>query len=167
MDGGMTRSELRTLVLDWVDDPSAGYFTTSILNMRLNLAMRELQKNLISANKEYYTQCVKTTTVVNQAAYALPSDFMQVIRLEIVLSGTGDNADTQTIDFMTPNQVDLFDSTTGNPMFYYFNKNDILLKPVPSSALELRLTYSSIAMSRTRLSSFMSTSQFFAREIAS
>lgn len=138
----MTRSELRALVWDWTDDAAGTYFTESIVNTRLNLAQRELQKHLISANKQYYTQCVKTSTVADQAAYALPSDFMQVIRLEYVTSGSGDTAVTQAIEPLTPNQKDNYYLESGAPLFYTFDKDYILLKPVPSQVYELRLTYS-------------------------
>ena len=77
----MTRSDLRTLVYDYVDDPNGGYFSASVVNTRLNLALRELQKALITANKQYYAKVVSTPLVVNQANYALPSDFLQLVRL--------------------------------------------------------------------------------------
>ena len=137
----MTRSDLRTLILDWLDDPNGTYFTSTNLNMRINLAQRELQKHLISANKQYYTQCVKTSTVANQVAYALPSDFLQIIRLEYVVSGSGDTAVTESIEPLTPNQKDNFYLTTGSPLFYTFDKDYILIRPVPQQIWELRLTY--------------------------
>lgn len=138
----MIRSDLKTIIWDWLDDASGGYFTSSILNTRINLAQRELQKNLIAANKEYYTKCVKTSLVVGQAAYALPSDFMQVVRLEYVTSGSGDTASTQSLAPVTPNQRDMFNYQSGDPQFYWFDKNNIVLTPVPNVARELRLTYS-------------------------
>lgn len=138
----MTRSEMKLLYLDYLDDPSGGYFTNTVTNLRLNLAQRELQKRLISANKQYYTKCVKTNTAVDQAAYALPSDFIQVIRLERVISGSGDTAVTQSIEPQTPNQKDRYEFTAGDPLFYTFDKNNIILYPAPSTVVELRLTYS-------------------------
>lgn len=138
----MTRAELKTLVWDWCDDAAGGYFTSSVLNMRINLAQRELQKNLIGANKEYYTKCVKTNLVSGQAAYALPSDFMQVVRLEFVTSGSGDTATTQSLAQVTPNQRDLFQFQSGDPQMYWFDKNNVVLTPVPNAVKEMRLTYS-------------------------
>lgn len=138
----MTRAQLRTLVWDWTDDPSGGYFTESVVNTRLNLATRELQKALISANKQYYTKCVKTNLVADQAAYALPSDFLQIIRLEYVTSGSGDTATTSPIIPVTPNGRDDFFQATGNPLTYFFDKDNIVLAPVPQGTQELRLTYS-------------------------
>lgn len=134
--------DLQTLVSDIVDDPQNGYFTLSILKMRLNLALRELQKRLISANHQYYTQCVFTDTVIDQAVYALPSDFLQIIRLEWVICGTGANENTQKIIEITPNQRDLVTDQVGDPGFYYFQKNNLILKPIPCRIVEMHLEYS-------------------------
>lgn len=111
--------------------------------MRLNLAQKELQKRLISANKEYYLKCVKTDTVANQQAYSLPDDFMQVIRLEWYLSGTaGTNASNQILP-MTPNQRDLVESVQAQyPQFYSMAKNNLMLWPIPTTSVEVHLEYS-------------------------
>ena len=138
----MTLATLQELTLDILDDPSSGYFTQPVLNIRLNIALRELQKRLISANNEYYTTCVYTDTVANQALYALPIDFMQIIRLHYVTQGTGATAQTQKIYNMTPNQRDLLADQTGAPGFYYFQQNNLVLAPCPDSIYEMHLEYS-------------------------
>jgi hypothetical protein len=138
----MTFQTLQQLTSDILDDTSNGYFTLPILNIRLNIALRELQKRLISANNEYYTTCVYTDTVANQALYALPIDFMQIIRLHYVTQGTGATAQTQKIYNMTPNQRDLLSDTTGAPAFYYFQQNNLVLAPCPDSIYEMHLEYS-------------------------
>jgi len=138
----MTRAEIRALILDWADDPQGTYFTSDLLNKRINLAQRELQKAMITANKQYCALAVKTDLVVGQSNYALPSNFIQIIRLEYVMSGSGDTAITQALKPMTPNQRDNTYQYSGDPLFYVFNKNDIVLQPVPNTVRELRLTYS-------------------------
>lgn len=138
----MTLLQLQTLTLDILDDPLAGYFTLPVLNVRLNIALRELQKRLISANNEYYTICVYTQTVASQAVYALPLDFLQIIRLHYVTQGTGATASTQKIYNMTPNQRDLLSDTTGAPGFYYFQQNNLVLAPCPDGIYEMHLEYS-------------------------
>lgn len=138
----MTLANLQSLTLDILDDPAGGYFTQPVLNIRLNIALKELQKRLISANNEYYTTCVYTNTVANQSAYALPADFLQIIRLHYVTQGTGATASTQKIYNMTPNQRDLLSDTTGAPGFYYFQANNLMLAPVPDSVYEMHLEYS-------------------------
>ncbi len=138
----MTLADLQTLTLDILDDPSAGYFTLPILNQRLNLSLRELQKRLISANENYYTVCSTTNTVIGQAAYALPSDFLQFVRLDYITQGSGPTAQTQKLKYITPNQIDLIPETSGAPAYYYTQKNNIILAPVPNSVLTLHLEYS-------------------------
>lgn len=138
----MTRAELRELVLDFLDDAQGTYFTPAIVNRRLNLAMRELQKDLISANKQYYCRCVTTQTIVNQQLYALPSDFMQLLRLRYVSGGAGVNQAYIPIVQITPNQVSLRNSTTGDPSFYFLQKNNLSLTPIPNRVVTLELLYS-------------------------
>lgn len=138
----MTFLELQELVGDWVDDPNFGYFSRSIVKKRLNLGLRELQKHMISANEEYYSKCVKTSTVASQKAYALPSDFIQIIRLEKVLSGSGDNVKTDQITYITPNQRNLIPDVSGDPTNYYFEKNNLILVPTPVRIQEIHLEYS-------------------------
>ncbi len=138
----MTLTDLQVLTSDYLDDPNNGYFTLTVLNQRLNLALRELQKRLISANSEWYTTCVKTNWVIGQAVYALPADFLQIIRLEYVTQGSGATAQTQKIYEMTPNQRDLLPDTSGDPGFYYLQKTNLVLAPVPQRVVEMHLEYS-------------------------
>lgn len=138
----LTFADLQSLTSDIIDDPSNGYFTLTILKQRLNLSLRELQKRLISANYDYYSECVYTNTVVNQQAYALPSDFMQTIRLSYIAQGTGASQVEQKILRMTPNQRDMIPDTQGDPAFYYFQRNNLMLKPIPNRIIEMHLEYS-------------------------
>jgi hypothetical protein len=137
----LTLLQMRTLVYDWVDDPNGSYFTSSTVNLRLNLAMWELQKRLISANQEFFLSCVKTDTVSAQQAYALPSDFLQLVRLEWYETGTSATSLSNKIEFMTPNQRDLIGEVTGDPQYWTFSKNNILLWPIPDRIVEVHLEY--------------------------
>ena len=138
----MTFLQLRTLTLDWLDDPNAGYFSTTVVNLRLNLALKELQKRLISANKEYYAKCVQTDTVASQKAYALPDDFYQILRLERIAQGVTNNYPNFKIEAITPNERDNYIDDTGAPVAYYMQKNNIMLVPTPDSVYEIHLEYS-------------------------
>ncbi len=138
----MTLLDLQVLTSDILDDTNNGYFTLPILNQRLNLNLRELQKRLISANDNYYTVCSTTNTVVGQAAYALPSDFLQIIRLDYITQGSGVTAQTQKLQYITPNQIDMIAETSGTPAFYYMQRNNFILAPVPNGIWTLHLEYS-------------------------
>lgn len=126
---------------DLLDDASNGYFTLPILKMRLNLAQRELQKRLISANQQYYMKCVKANSVASQDTYTLPTDFMELIWFGYILSGSGQTADYRQIMNMTPGQRNLVDGLVGDPEFYFFMQNSIVLKPTPTRAVEMHLEY--------------------------
>lgn len=138
----MTFSDLQVLTSDYLDDPNNGYFTLTVLKQRLNLNLRELQKRLISANKDYYTKCVYTNLIAGQSAYALPSDFLEVVRLYYITQGSGPTASEQKIEPITPNQRDLLIDTSGDPIAYYLQQNNIMLAPVPNRIIEFHLEYS-------------------------
>lgn len=140
----MTFAQLQTLVADYCDDPNFGYFTLSTVKLRLNLGLKELQKRLISANKEYYASCVQTNTVASQKAYALPSDFMQVLRLERIAQGVNNDYPAFKISPITPNERDNFVDDTGAPAAYYLQKNNLMLVPTPDGVYEMHLEYSYI-----------------------
>jgi hypothetical protein len=142
LECSLTLLQLRTLCLDWLDDSAGTYFTASVLNLRLNLAQQELQKRLISANKEYYLKCVKTSTVAAQQPYALPTDFYQVVRLEWYETGTALTTMSNKIQPMTPNQRDLMGAVTADPEYFSFAKNNLMLWPIPNRIVEMHLEYS-------------------------
>lgn len=138
----MTFLDLINYVGRNVDDKDHGYFTLADVKARVNLAQRELQKRLISANQEYYTECVKTNTVAYQNAYSLPSDFLQIIRLERVVQASVTNPVYQQIKPITPNQRNDLTDVTGDPDYYYFQKNYVMLVPTPNRVQEIHLEYS-------------------------
>lgn len=137
----MTRAELRTLVLSWLDDPQGGYFTESQVNVFLNNAQKEVQKRLKKAGQNYYTKCIQTTLVVSQNDYVLPSGFTDLHRLEVVISGLAPNESKQSLMPITINQQDMIGTGTGTPQFYFVKKNRLVLLPAPDSALTLRMIY--------------------------
>ena len=143
----MNLGELKDYVARWVDDKNFAYFTEADVEARINLAQKELQKRLISANEQYFSICVSTNTVIGQNAYALPSDFIQVIRLERILSGTGNQLNTLQLLPITPNQVNLYpygSGASGYPVNYYFQNRTIILAPTPSIVCNIHLHYSYI-----------------------
>lgn len=138
----LTLTQMQTYCSDLLDDPNNGYFTLANLTLRLNLALRELQKRLISANEQWYMTCATTSTVIDQAAYALPADFLQVIRLDYITQGSGTTASTQKLWPITPNQVDMITDTSGDPQFYVLQKDQFVLYPTPTAVKTLHLYYS-------------------------
>lgn len=145
----MTRAQISTLILSWLDDPNQGYFTASALNTWINLAQRQVQMELLQAGQNWYQTIVETMTVPNQADYVLPSDFMVLHRLEAVISGTGPQENTQDIQQMTTNQKNLTSVVAGQPTNYVIKKDRFTLYPTPQLAQVLRLYYSPIVADLT------------------
>lgn len=138
----MTRAQISTLMMSWLDDTNQGYFTAAQVNVWINLAQRQVQMQLLQAGQNWYVKPVETILVINQADYVLPSDFMVEHRIEVVLAGSGTSESKYQLTPITTNQQDLFNTTTGNPSFYYIKKDRITLLPIPSQALVMRLYYS-------------------------
>lgn len=137
----MTLLQMKNYCWDLLDDPNGSYFTASSLTLRLNLGQIELQKRLISANKELFADCVKTNTVVAQQAYSMPTDFLQLIRLEYYQAGQSATTLSTPILPMTPNQRDLMGSVTAAPQCYTTAKNNFMLWPIPDAIYELHCEY--------------------------
>lgn len=137
----MTFADLQVYSSDLLDDVNNSYFTLPVLKLRLNRGLKELQKRLISANQSWYSYCVKTSTVVDQANYALPDDFVEILRLERLMQGSGATGRYQQIMPITTNQRDLTPDISGDPFWYYIAQNEIVLKPTPNRVVELHLEY--------------------------
>ena len=138
----MTRAQLRTLMLSWLDDSQSGYFSDTECNLWLNLAQRQVQMLLLQAGQNWYMKPVITTLVASQSDYVLPTDFMVEHRLEIILSGSGSTENRQPLTPITTNQQDLVSIALGNPSSYYIKKDRVTLSPTPQTALTMRLYYS-------------------------
>lgn len=140
----MTLGQLQTLCLSWLDDPNAGYFTLPQVNVWLNNAQRETQKLMLLAGENYYVKRVQTTTVTNQQSYVLPNDFLELHRMEVVISGVPPFENTIPMAPITTNQQDLVPNQTGQPLCYFLLKNRIFLWPTPNSQIILRIYYTPV-----------------------
>lgn len=138
----MTFLQLRNLTRYWLDDLNGGYFSDTQVNVWLNNAQRQCQSQLLQAGENYYLKPVQTSTVADQADYVVPSDFLKLHRLEIVLSGTGINEDRVILEPITLNQQDPVSIGNGRPEVYILKKNRLTLYPVPDQVYTLRLFYS-------------------------
>lgn len=140
----MTRSDARTLMAGWLDDPNQTYFTPALMNVWLNLAQRTVQLKLIQAGENYYEKPVETTLEDGQADYALPSDCVGIHRIEIVLSGTGVTEERQKLEEITNGQMDMVSIEKGIPGNYLLKKDRITLFSTPDASCDgkiLRLYY--------------------------
>lgn len=140
----MTMSQLSTLVVSWLDDANQGYFTPAQVNVWLNMAHRQAQMELLQAGQNWYMKPSETLTVLGQADYVLPSDFIFEHRLELVKSGTGVNEDRRGLTPMTTVQAQNALITTGMPDAYLLKKDRFTLFQTPDAVYTIRLYYSPI-----------------------
>lgn len=140
----MNLTGLQTLVSSWLDDVSNTYFTLPQITVWLNNAQREVQKELLQAGENWYLVEAQTNTIANSDAYALPSDFLQVHRIQIVTSGTAPNQVTQTVGPATPMQLSSVFEGPGTPYAYYMKKLSLVLRPIPDMAYAMQMLYSYI-----------------------
>lgn len=139
----MTFLELQDLCLTWLDDVDAGYFTRPQIKRFLNNAIHECQKQLVQSGESWYLTCSQTNTIANQEAYALPSDFLRLNRLEVFTSGDG----TQPSDMrsvlipLTPMESTSVPSGPATPSVYYLKRDCLVLRSTPDRSYPLRLLY--------------------------
>ena len=145
----MTFGEMKTALSRYLDDPDMGYHTDSDLGVYLNFGQKEAQKKLLQAGENYYLKCVSTTLVVDQRRYSLPTDFVDLNRLEVVLSGTAPNENWSPILPITVNQKDLIGTGKGTPQVYYLGKDYIEVFPAPDATKTMRLEYSYLVADMT------------------
>jgi hypothetical protein len=138
----VTLQDLLNQTWTWLDDLQGTYFLQSQLTYFANNAQRECQKEMIQAGQAYYMTCSTTNMILSQGAYALPSDFLSVAKLEVIISGFNTTAEiSQRILPMTPIEIDSLSVGPATPQGYYLKKNCLVLAPVPDSTYVMRLTY--------------------------
>lgn len=137
-----TRTQIKAIIREWVDDRGGMYFDDTALNYFIQLAEYEVQKQLIAAGEMYYEKCQQTTLVVNQWDYILPNDFLKLHRLELVTSGSGVNEERRLLKRVTMNEQDKIGPKAGTPLVYVIKKTRMTLYPTPDAAKTLRLYYS-------------------------
>ena len=139
----MNFSTLQTMVSYIVDDLNFGYFTTAQVQFWLNNAQREVQKKLLQTPGNWYNLRQNTATVQFQSDYVLPSNFVKIHRVELVLSGTAPNEVKGPISFITPNELDMLQTGPGTPSCCYILQNTLSIYPAPDTANQtLRIYYS-------------------------
>jgi len=132
---------MQDLVLSWLDDPDAGYFTRPQVKAWLNNAQKEAQKDVEQAFEGHFVKCVQTQTVQGQREYDLPSDFKRTRRVVLVVSGSDfANENVLLLYKITPNSQDAYDRY-GTPSVYYFKGNQLILVACPQQAWPLRMEY--------------------------
>ncbi len=149
----MNLGQLRSLCYSWLDDLNGTYFLPAQVNVWLNNAQRECQKQLIQAGDNWYTIRSSTQTVQNQDTYAVPMDFLKINKLEVLLSGQNPNQYRAMITPVTLVQLDQVSMTSGTPGAYCLRKNCIVMRPIPDNIYTLYLDYTYLVSDMTSDSS--------------
>lgn len=139
-----TRANISALIVSWLDDLQQAYFTPAQVNVWINNAQRQVQQELLQAGNNWYMVPVETQTVSSQTDYVLPSDFIFLHRLELVISGTGTSEDRRPVMSITTNEQNMVPLSNGVPSNFYIKKDRITVLPAPSQTWTLRLYYSPI-----------------------
>lgn len=138
----MTFLDMQNLVLYYLDDLNAGYFTPVQTKAWLNNAQEYVQKLLIQGFEDLWVKSVQTFTVNGQREYNLPDDFRKLNRLAIVTSGnTAANESLRPLQFITRMQQDAFLTRTEIPQAFIFSNKQVWVYPLPNSQYVMRLDY--------------------------
>lgn len=139
----MNLAQLQTLVWSWLDDVNGAYFTQPQVDVWLNNAQKETQKQLIQAGENYYLERLSGTIINGQDTYVLPADFKKCHKFEVVLSNVGTvNEQRRTCDWVTYQQLDAVCQQTGTPGVYNIRRNLITLRPIPDNTYTVYLSQS-------------------------
>lgn len=140
----MTVGEIKTYVSYLVDDLEFGYFTSAQLNRFINQAQLEVQKKLIRAGWTWYLKIDESlTTVVNQSDYSLPSDFLEINKLEYVKNAGVNESKIVLNSIDALSESSFFAQYNGQSQAFYLKKDKLVLLPKPNIAGDtLRIYYS-------------------------
>lgn len=129
------------MVLSWLDDPNAGYFTLPQVNVWINNAQKETQKLLIRAGENYYVEKMLGQLIAGTETYTLPSDFKKCHKLQIVIAGTaGTTTEVRTtLEWVTLMQLEALWQSTGQPVAYNIRRNILTVAPIPDQAYPIYL----------------------------
>lgn len=136
----MTLTEMQSYLAAIVDDPQQTYFTPAQTLIFINQAQSETQKLLINAGQNYFFKQHTFNTVINQANYSLPADFLKLNQL-VYNQGTAPNNFITNLSSITMNQALNFSLYAQYPTNFYFKTNEVVLVPIPQTVCEMIMTY--------------------------
>lgn len=144
----MTLGEMKAYGAQLVDDILFGYFTSATWDAFLNQSAKECQKKLVAAGNNWYLTVDTSQTLVNgTGTYTLPTNTLEVNRIEIV-QNPGVNETWYTLQDITLNQQSMVkanSSISGQPAAFYLQKNSLVMWPQPDASVAgrtLRIWYS-------------------------
>lgn len=139
-----TYSTLRSHTRTYLDESSPADWTDAQINRELNFAYMEVYTAVVETFESYYRVVSTANLVANQQEYAVPSDFLKMVRLEVKYDSTGDFYKAGRFDFQqlsTGYDNDTYGSTS-RPL-YQITGGYIRLLPIPTTSVTsgLRMEY--------------------------
>ena len=128
-----TRSDLRTLLRDLIDEPNPVFWSDARLNRSINASLQQLAGEITERGSDYYVKrdATSITTVASTAYVALPTDF---VRLRRIYNSDG--------EYLTPRQFKLLDpDDTDEPMYFEIINDNIYFQPIPDAVYVLPIEY--------------------------
>jgi hypothetical protein len=138
----MNLQELQSLISYWTDDINQTYFMPTQTQRFLNNALKETNKKLIQLNDSWYMKCAQTVIPALQECIALPSDFLKVNHMDIILGGVPGNEQRYRLNHSTQTEADSVNYSAGQPCTFFLEKGALILRPVPDISYTLRMYYS-------------------------
>lgn len=141
-----TLATLRTNAKALADMDNTTFVTDAQWRVHINSGLKELYDILVIGREGYFESEYTTTTVANQSDYALPTDFMKLLDVDLEISGQGgEYYAVLPYSNSARNRLANVDGSTTNyaaalPQ-YKLRGGNLRLLPVPPAGLSLRLKY--------------------------
>lgn len=139
-----TLSQLRDQIRQRADIVRSQHQTDAEINGYINASIRELRDLLIQKfGEDYFASNANITTVANTDTYTLPTDFFKLLGVDLQLT----NSEFITLKpfmFAERNRynVNILRGTYGSQYTRYrLQGNNIIIRPIPTSAVTLKLWY--------------------------
>jgi hypothetical protein len=132
-----TLAQLRSEVRTRGDYENSSVFTDAMLNGYINDGIAEVHDRLIQSGSDYVTLETTLVTTPNQATVSLPANFYKLFGLDQLVSPTiYRRVLRHMLADRNRNQVQTYRDFT-----YRIQGGNIVLMPVPTSAITLRMVY--------------------------
>lgn len=142
----MTFLDLQTQVGLLVDDTNFGYHTLTSVKAYLNNALYEVQRRILKMNQSLYSLDVYTPLVSGQKEYVLPSDFLCMFDLWLIIDGVSPNEVTFPLEYAPPSKRHDFLTQNATPTHFWLKKNYIELMTPPDRILTMHLLYAPLVV---------------------
>jgi len=139
-------SELRARVRFWLNEQGTtdGFYSDPDLDTLINDGNQRLNRAIANIQPEFFTVSSTFQTIADTKAYALPTDFQKMVRLEKYLP-----ADPSDIVKLVEANFPRIEggggwpvTRSGVPYSYFIRSNQMEFIPIPDGVYDIRIYYS-------------------------